>query len=90
MNKSSPTYLKKIEQLYKENGFRLRYEKGSFKPGHCLLLDQQVVVVNKFYTVETKVSALSDLARELEWNDALLSSDSKKTLSEIRQIALKL
>ncbi len=90
MNKSSPAYLKRIEQLFKENGYKLRYEKGTFKPGRCLLLDQQVVVVNKLYTVETKVSALSDLARELEWNETALSSDSKKTLSEIRQIALKL
>ena len=90
MNKSSPAYLKRIEQLYKENGFKLRYEKGTFKPGHCLLLDQQVVVVNKFYTVETKISALSDLARALEWHETSLSGESKKTLSEIRQIALKL
>jgi hypothetical protein len=90
VNKSSPVYLKKIEQLYREGGFKLRYEKGSFKAGHCLLLEQQVVVVNKFYTIDTKIGALSDMARELEWNHENLSADSKKLLKELQQTALKL
>ncbi|MDP2189597.1 MAG: hypothetical protein Q8J69_13035 [Sphingobacteriaceae bacterium] len=90
MNKSSPAYLKKLEQLFKEAGFVLRYEKGSFKAGHCLLLDQQVVIVNKFYTTETKINALSDIAHGLHWEDEALSPESKKVLHEIRQTALKL
>ncbi|MBA4302789.1 MAG: hypothetical protein C0424_01035 [Sphingobacteriaceae bacterium] len=90
MSKSSPAYLKKMEQLFKENGFKLRYEKGTFKSGHCLLLEQQVVVVNKFYTVETKISALSDIARELVWNEDQLSAESKKVLSDLRQTSLSL
>jgi hypothetical protein len=90
VSKSSPAYLKKVEQLFKENGFKLRYEKGTFKSGHCLLLEQQVVVVNKFYTTETKISALTDIARTLTWQEELLTADSKKILNEIRQTALSL
>lgn len=90
VSKSSPAYLKKMEQLYKENGFKLRYEKGTFKSGACLLLDQQVVVVNKFYTLETKIGALTDIARTLTWHEDALSAESKKLLNEIRQTALPL
>lgn len=90
MSKSSPAYLKKLEQLFKENGFKLRYEKGTFKSGHCLLLEQQVVVVNKFYTVETKIGALTDIARTLAWHEEQLSAESKKVLNDIRQTALPL
>lgn len=90
MNKSSPAYLKKLEQLFKEAGFVLRYEKGSFKAGHCLLLEQQMVIVNKFYTVDIKINALSDIAHSLHWEDEQLSAESKKVLHEIRQTALKL
>ncbi len=90
MSKSSPAYLKKLEQLFKEAGFVLRYEKGSFKAGHCLLLTQQMIVVNKFYTVDTKITALSDIAHSLHWEDDQLSAESKKVLYEIRQTALKL
>lgn len=90
MNKSSPAYLKKLEQLFKEAGFALRYEKGNFKAGHCLLLTQQMIIVNKFYTVDTKITALSDIANSLPWEDEQLSPDSKKVLLEIRQTALKL
>lgn len=90
MSKSSPAYLKKLEQLFKENGFKLRYEKGTFKSGHCLLLEQQVVVVNKFYTIETKIGALTDIARTLTWHEEQLSAESKKVLNDIRQTALPL
>ncbi|MFN3528447.1 MAG: hypothetical protein ACK417_00820 [Bacteroidia bacterium] len=90
MNKSSPAYLKKIEQLYKEAGFKLRYEKGSFKAGACLLREQQVVVINKFYTVDVKIAALCDIARTLQWEEELLSSESSKLLKEVSQTELKL
>lgn len=90
MNKSSPGYLKKIEQLYKEAGFKLRYEKGTFKAGACLLREQQVVVINKYYTVDVKISSLLDIARTLPWDDHVLSAESKKLLKELGQTELKL
>jgi hypothetical protein len=90
MHKSSPQYLKKLENLFKEGDFRLRYEKGSFRAGHCVLLDQQMVVINKFYTLENKINALMEMALELSWQEEKLSPEAHRLLHEIRQITLKL
>ncbi len=83
-------YLKKIENLLKEAGLKLRYEKGNFKSGHCLLEEQQVVVVNKFYTVETKIQALSEIVQQLQFDVELLSPESRKIHQELRQTEIRL
>lgn len=90
MIKSSIAFLKKLEQLLKEGGYKLRFEKGNFKPGHCMLLENKVVVVNKFYTNDVKASALVEIIRDLQWRENDLSIESRKLLDQINQMELKL
>jgi hypothetical protein len=40
-------YLPDLEELASEMGMRIRYEKGDFDGGYCILKDQQIIVVNK-------------------------------------------
>ncbi|MBP9212446.1 MAG: hypothetical protein KBF97_06565 [Bacteroidetes bacterium] len=40
-------YLPDLEELAAEMGMRIRYEKGDFDGGYCILKDQQIIVVNK-------------------------------------------
>ena len=66
MFKYTPNNLKKIEELYKASGYLVRYGQGNFKSGYCILEDKNVIVVNKFFTVDTKISCLLDLFEEVE------------------------
>ncbi len=88
--KTSPVYLKKIETLLKEAGLKLRYEKGNFKSGHCLLEEQQVVVVNKFYTVEAKIQAITEILQQMQIQVDLLPPESRQLYQELQQTGLKL
>jgi len=90
LSKTSPAYLKKIENLLKEAGLKLRYEKGNFKSGHCLLEEQQIIVVNKFYTVETKIQALTDILQQMQLPMEALTSESRQLYHELQQTGLKL
>lgn len=90
LSKTSPAYLKKIEILLKEAGLKLRYEKGNFKSGHCLLEEQQIVVVNKFYTVETKIQALTDILQQMQLPLDTLTPESRLLYQELQQTGLKL
>jgi len=60
--------LNKLEQLVKHMGYYLRYERGSFKPGYCILQEKKVVVVNKFYSLESRINSLLDLIPDLDRN----------------------
>ena len=50
-------FLNKLEELFAESDYMLRYEKGNFKAGFCVLKDMKVVVVNKYYALEGSVSS---------------------------------
>ncbi len=45
-------HLKALESVIEEMGFRVRYERGNFNAGACLLKGQKVIVINKHYSVE--------------------------------------
>ena len=52
------TTLTLLESIMKENKYVVRYEKGSFQSGYCILEDKRVAVVNKFYDTESRINAL--------------------------------
>ena len=53
--------LKKLETLMKELGYTVRYEKGNFTSGYCLVEQRRVAIVNRFYDTEGRVSVLLDI-----------------------------
>jgi hypothetical protein len=82
--------LEKLEMLLRSAGYRVRYEKGNFKTGACMLLDSQVVVVNKFSNLESKIYAIAGLIRELELDNKLLDEKQITYLQQIKQTKLQL
>ncbi len=84
--KYTPGFLRKLEDLLSGLGYLLRYEKGNFKPGYCILRDTQVVVVNKYYTTEGKVNALIEILRQIDVNPELLTEKSRKLLLGLLEI----
>ena len=53
--------LKKLETLLRELGYVVRYEKGNFTSGYCLVESRKVAIVNKFYDVEGRINVLFDI-----------------------------
>jgi len=82
--------LEKLEVLLRTAGYRVRYEKGNFKTGACLLQNSRVVVVNKFSGLESKILAISELVRELEIDYSLLDEKQVAFLQQLKQIKLQL
>ncbi len=83
----SKTVLTHLETILQSSGYRVRYEKGSFKGGYCVLQDQRVVVVNKFFPLEGRINTLTDVIGSLEPSSIrvdLLSPDELKVLNEIK------
>ncbi len=65
MAKYTQAYLKKLEDLLKDNGYEIRYEKGNFKSGFCILEDKKVAVINKFSSMESRIHALVEIVNML-------------------------
>lgn len=82
--------LEKLETLLKTAGYRVRYEKGNFKTGACLLQSSRVVVVNKFANLESKIASVAELARTLEVDYSLLDDKQAAFLHQLKQTTLQL
>ena len=81
--KYTQTTLDKIDKMIEESGYIVRYERGSFQSGFCILEDRKVVVLNKFLQLEGRINTLIDLVPQLKIDTEALTPDSKKWYDDI-------
>jgi len=70
--------LKKIETILEESGYVIRYEKGNFNSGYCIVEDRKIAVINKFFDVEGRINVLLDILAEVEVQSEILSEKAAK------------
>lgn len=80
--------LEKLELLLFAMGFKIRYEKGNFKTGSCLLEHNKVIVVNKFSNLEGKIAALVNLVKQSRIDGSLLDEKQRQFYHSIQQTDL--
>jgi hypothetical protein len=75
--------LEKIEKVVNEADYVLRYERGTFQSGYCILEERKVVVLNKFLQLEGRINTLIDLVPQLNINADSLTPDSRKVYEDV-------
>ena len=81
--KFTQTTLDKVEKIAQESGYVIRYERGSFQSGYCILQERRVVVLNKFLQTEGRINTMIDLLPQLDINFDALTLESQKLFTEI-------
>jgi len=69
--------------MIEESGYIVRYERGSFQSGFCILEDKKVVVLNKFLQLEGRINTLIDLVPQLKIDADTLTPESLKWYNDI-------
>ena len=90
MIKYTNQFLTKLEDLIAESDYIMRYEKGNFKSGYCLLKEQKIMIVNKFFAMEGKINALLDILKNLELDTSKFSEKNMKLYNELTQAEVKI
>jgi hypothetical protein len=75
--------LARLEKLFDEAGYILRYEKGTFNSGYCILEDRKVAVVNKFLSQEGRINTLIDILPLIDVPFDLLTLESQKFFTQV-------
>jgi hypothetical protein len=75
--------LDKLEGIVEQAGYVLRYERGTFQSGYCILEEKKVVVLNKFLPVEGRINILVDLIPQLEIVTDRLADEAKKLYLDV-------
>ncbi|MEP7254367.1 MAG: hypothetical protein ABI666_01260 [Ferruginibacter sp.] len=78
--------LDKVEKIVEEAGYVIRYERGTFQSGYCILQDKKVVVLNKFFQTEGRINVLIDLMPQLDINFDALTHESQKMYEEVMSV----
>jgi len=81
--KYTQTTLDKLEAIPEQSGYVLRYERGTFQSGYCILELKKVVVLNKFLQIEGRINTLVDLIPQLDIREELLTDESRKLYAGI-------
>ncbi|MEL6132501.1 MAG: hypothetical protein AAFR59_03960 [Bacteroidota bacterium] len=75
----------KLQDILKRQDYTIRYEKGNFAGGYCLVQDQKVIIINKFHPLESKISTLADIIRLVEVDPETLTPDQVKWVGRIKK-----
>jgi hypothetical protein len=81
--KYTQTTLDKLESIPEQAGYVLRYERGTFQSGYCILESRKVVVLNKFLQTEGRINTLIDLIPQLDIDPETLTEDLKRMYMDI-------
>jgi len=86
MFKYTKTTLQKLETIFDEIGYKVRYEKGSFQSGYCMVENRKIAVINRFFDTEARINVLLEILGtvEEEINEAELT---EKTLDFYQKVS---
>ena len=75
-----------LKNLALQMGAEVRFEKGDFKGGYCILKDSKVIVVNKMANLQRKVMILSMALKELGIDKIYLTPKLREIIDEMAEI----
>ena len=81
--KYTQNILDKKEKIAEECKYVIRYERGNFQSGYCILQEKRVVVLNKFLQTEGRINTLIDLMPQLDIHFDSLTHESQKMFDEV-------
>ncbi len=81
--KYTQSYLDKLQDILGESDYTLRFERGTFQSGWCLLEAKKIVVLNKFLDVEGRINTLMELIPQLNISFDKLTHASQKLYEEL-------
>lgn len=81
--KYNQTTLDKMEKILDEAEYILRYERGTFQSGYCILEQRKVVVLNKFLQVEGRINTIMEIIPQLSLDPAVFTPETRKLYEEV-------
>lgn len=75
--------LEKLEDLFKGLGYTVRYEKGNFNSGYCLVENRKIVVINKFFETEGRINTLLEVLSNADLSGISLEEKNARFYQEL-------
>jgi hypothetical protein len=76
-------FIQELKSLAVQLGAEVRFEKGDFKGGYCLLKESKVIVINKMANLQRKAMILSMALKELGIDEIFLTPRLRELINEM-------
>ena len=80
---------KKLERIFTDLEYIIRFEKGNFQAGYCLVENKKIVVINRFFDTEAKINCLVDILLKLEVDEQKLQPKNAEYYRKLKRLAEK-
>ena len=80
--------LSKLEEIFKYLKVTIRYEKGNFQSGYCIVTGKNIIIINKFFEVEARINTLMEILEENRIPTDELSEENKEWLLKMKKSLL--
>lgn len=77
--------LNKLEDLFRELNITVRYEKGNFQSGYCIVSGKNIVIVNRFFELEARMNILLEILEDGQIPLEGLSEESRDWYHKLRK-----
>ena len=75
--------LQDLKSLASQMGAKVRFERGDFKGGYCIIKESKVIVINKLSNFQRKVMTLAAALKELGIDEVYLPPKLREVIEEM-------
>ena len=79
-------FQKKLENIFPDIGYKIRFEKGNFKSGYCILKKEKVVIINKYFTTEGKINTIIEILNSIKYDSHRIQKKNFEILNKIKSL----
>jgi hypothetical protein len=76
-------FIQELKALSVQLGAEVRFEKGDFKGGYCILKESKVIVINKMANLQRKAMILSMALKELGVDQIYITPRIRELIDEM-------
>ena len=81
--KLTKQFQNKLESILISQDYKVRFEKGNFKSGYCIINKNNIVIINKYFTIEGKINSLIEIINKINIQEKKCTNDQIKLIKKI-------
>ena len=81
--KLTKQFQNKLESILISQDYKVRFEKGNFKSGYCIINKNKIVIINKYFTIEGKINSLIEIINKINIQEKKCNNDQIKLIKKM-------
>jgi hypothetical protein len=77
--------ISQLKDIANQLGVIVRFEKGDFKGGYCVVKENKIILINKFASNQKKASILASALKELGIDNLYLNPKLREIIEDLTE-----